>query len=452
LISKNLRRALCVKYRNVLKKARSVAFCHPGEPRLFGCVSYSVGVAGPSGILTVSQVTADQQFKRPFPQFWYLIDMHQFKSVKIWVSALFLAGLATSTMLAAQQHSAIALVPAADWQQTGSQSFDVSAVSRWGGDPAVEREYGVKSVELRTYVLPVHGRNVQVVREITPDLSSAFGLLTYYRTPQMSPVPGEQLAVAGPAEVLAARGHAFLRMPTQGGSGGDHTSPVISTSELEALVRLAGGAPPSREAVATLPTYLPSNGLVPGSEKYLLGPEAAKAVLPELRSDLIGFEQGAELEVGTYNNNGRGSPSETAAKVAAISFPTPQIARERYARMEKDLALNQSQGSGSVYGKRAGSYVFLTWGASQAAAEQLLGSLRVTQQVTLNERYLGTKPVVLQMLELILANLLLVVTLVGLALLGGLLIALSKKAAHKWFPNSEWGDPDSHRLTTLNLR
>ena len=89
---------------------------------------------------------------------------------------------------------------------------------------------------------------------------------------------------------------------------------------------------------------------------------------------------------------------------------------------------------------------------SEAAATRLLDQFNVSEQVVRNERYPRNKPVALQMLELILANLLLVFLLVSLALLGGILIALSKRVARKWLPDWEWGSPDGERLTTLNLR
>ena len=45
------------------------------------------------------------------------------------------------------------LMPAADWRQVDSQPLPASDVSKYGGDPAVEQEYGVKALELRTYQL-----------------------------------------------------------------------------------------------------------------------------------------------------------------------------------------------------------------------------------------------------------------------------------------------------------
>ena len=56
------------------------------------------------------------------------------------------------------------------------------------------------------------------------------------------------------------------------------------------------------------------------------------------------------------------------------------------------------------------------------------------------------------MVELVIANFFLAFILAGFAVLGGILIALSRRAAGKWLPHSEWGNPDGETLITLKLR
>src|SRR5207249_7669175 len=356
----------------------------------------------------------------------------------------------------AQNSTVIPLVPVANWRLVGSQNLDVSAVSRWGGDPAIEREYGVKSIQYRTYQLAdkVAGavEVAGVVLEEASDPSAAYGLLTYYQTERMSPAKGVELTVTSPEGALMARGSVFIRFGRVAGVR-------LSDDALRAILILVGGTRPSASAMAALPPPLPVSGLVPGSMKYLLGPEAARHVLPSFSTDLIGFEQGAEVEVAHYQvgsitaNPTAGSKAKPFLTLVAITYPTPQIARERFGIMGKTLELNRGRGPQSLYGKRGGSFVFLAMNAnSEAAATRLLDQFNVSEQVVRNERYPRNKPVALQMLELILANLLLVFLLVSLALLGGILIALSKRVARKWLPDWEWGSPDGERLTTLNLR
>ncbi len=356
----------------------------------------------------------------------------------------------------AQNSTVIPLVPAANWRLVGSQNLDVSAVSRWGGDPAIEREYGVKSIQYRTYQLEDKLASavevVGVALEEASDPSAAYGLLTYYQTERMSPAKGVELTVTSPEGALMARGAVFIRFDRVAGVR-------LSDDALRAILILVGGARPSASAMAALPPPLPVPGLVAGSMKYLLGPEAVRHVLPSFNTDLIGFEQGAEVEVADYQvgsiaaNPTASSKAKPFVTLVAITYPTPQIARERFGMMGKTLELNRGRGPQSVYGKRGGSFVFLAMNAnSEAAATRLLDQFNVSEQVVRNERYPGNKPVALQMLELILVNLLLVFILVTIALLGGILIALSKRAARKWLPDWEWGSPEGERLTTLNLR
>ncbi len=356
----------------------------------------------------------------------------------------------------ARNSTVIPLVPAANWRLVGSQNLDVSAVSRWGGDPAIEREYGVKSVQYRTYQLADKLASavevVGVALEEASDPSAAYGLLTYYQTERMSPAKGVELTVTSPEGALMARGAVFIRFDRVAGVR-------LSDDALRAILILVGGARPSASAMAALPPPLPVPGLVAGSMKYLLGPEAARHVLPSFNTDLIGFEQGAEVEVADYQvgsiaaNPTASSKAKPFVTLVAITYPTPQIARERFGIMGKTLELNRGRGPQSLYGKRGGSFVFLAMNAtSEAAATRLLDQFNVSEQVVRNERYPGNKPVALQMLELILVNLLLVFILVSIALLGGILIALSKRAARKWLPDWEWGSPEGERLTTLNLR
>ena len=356
----------------------------------------------------------------------------------------------------AQNSSVVPLIPAANWHLASSQDVDVNEVSRWGGDGAIEREYGVQSAQYRTYrledklagALQVAG----VVIEQAADTSAAYGLLTYYRAEDMAPEKGMDLTVSGAQGALAVRGKVFLRFFRLAGSH-------LSADQFRALLILVAGTRPSADGMAGLPAPLPTAGLVSGSEKYLLGLEAARRVLPSFDSDLIGFAEGAEVEVGQYAiGSGKSNPAGatqggTRATVLAITYPTPQIARERFKLMEKMLGINQERGNESVYGKRSSSFVFLALNSgSKSAATKVLDEFAVSEQVSWDQRYPGRKSVVLQMLELILANLLLLFLLASFAIFGGISIVLSKRLARKWLPDWEWGSEEGKSLITLNLR
>jgi hypothetical protein len=330
------------------------------------------------------------------------------------------------------------LVPAANWRQADSHALPLSAVSQYGGDPAVEREYGVKALELRTYQL---GKTpTQVVVETAPDVTSAYGLLTFYQTPAMAPEMGVQLAVGDSHEVLMARGNKFIRFLRA------KDSPP-SASDYQALLVFVGGSAPSTNALKQLPRPMPAKGLLPGSEKYLLGLEAARRVLPSFRTDLIGFEQSAEVQLAEYQT-GKGTST-----LLSISYPTPQIARIRFGALTNFLGLNQDRGEDSAFGRRHGSYVFLALHAGNSeTASALLDQFQVTEGVSWDQRYVSERTFTLQLVHMILAIFLLTAILIGACILAGVIFFLSRRFAAKFFPESQWGRTDEDQLIRLNLK
>jgi len=337
----------------------------------------------------------------------------------------------------AQKLTVIPLVPAANWRQVDSQNLGVDAIRKYGGDPVIEREYGVKILEHRTYQL---GRSsVEVTVEPASDASAAYGLLTYYQTESMVPEKGIQLAVTGSDGSMMVRGRNFIRFLRA-------KDFQVSENDFRALLIFVGGTRPSREALANLPPPLPPQGLVRGSEKYVLGPEAARRVLPSFRTDLLGFDQGAEVHVGDYLSD------KARPTVIAISYPTPQIARVRFNAMTGFLGINQEGGPGSLYGTRRGSFVFLVLNADgPATATKLMDQFKVAQRVSWNERYRSERSFTLELIGLLLANFLLILILAGICILGGVLVFLSKRVAARLFPEWQWGRPDGETLIRLNL-
>lgn len=345
-----------------------------------------------------------------------------------------------SSCALAQKPSVIPLIPAANWRLVSSQKVELDAVRKWAGDPVIEREYGVSSITERVYQL--EKVDAQAVLEETSDPSGAYGLLTFYQTETMKPEKSLQLTVSGPQGALMARGTVFIRVRRPA----DYP---LSESDFQALLILIGGTRSAREAVGVLPPPLPPRGLVPGSEKYLMGMEAARRVLPSFRTDFIGFTEGAEVQLASYLTSSTGN---ARTSLIVINYPTPQIARLRFAAMEKFLKVNQDRGADSLYGRRQGSFVLMVLNSgSQAAATRLLDEFKVSQNVSWDQRYPGDKPITLQVVELILSNLLLVLILVSFAVLGGVLVFVAKRLTARWFPQSPWATPEDGEIIKLNL-
>jgi hypothetical protein len=192
---------------------------------------------------------------------------------------------------------------------------------------------------------------------------------------------------------------------------------------------------------------MPAKGLVPGSEKYVLGLEADKRVLRSFRTDLIGFEQGAEVQLGQYQT-GKGTPI-----LVSISYPTPQIARVRFGALTSFLGLNRDQGENSAYGRRHGSYVFLVLNAGNAGiASALMDQFEVTENVSWDQKYTSERTFTMQLVHMILAIFLLTAILIGSCMVAGVLFFLSRRLAAKFFPDSQWGHTDEDQLIRLNLK
>jgi hypothetical protein len=356
----------------------------------------------------------------------------------VWQIALLVCLLALPRALRSQKHTVIPLVPAANWHLMSTQPLDLEAVRQWGGDPVIEREYGVKTIVERKYHLGE--QTAEVLFEEAADPTAAYGLLTFYQTDSMLPIKEVDLALEGPEGALMARGRFFVRAARPTGSR-------ISDNAFRALLIFIGGTRPARQDAARLPPPLPAQGLIRGSEKYLLGVEAARRVLPDFRTELIGFTQGAEAHVGSYQI-GSARP-----KVVAITYPTPQIARARFGAMESLLGINQERGQDSVYGRRSSSYVFLVLDAGSAsAASKLMDEFQVSSSVSWNEKAPDQHSFTLQVIQLVLANLLLSFMIAGFAVGGGIIIFLSRRAATKLFPQWTWADTEHETIIRLNLR
>src|SRR5437016_3539773 len=261
------------------------------------------------------------------------------KRLGFWLALIALASLAR-----AEKPSAISLISPSDWRVASSSKAELDVVREYGGDPAVDREYGVKSTEIRTF--QSGSRSVNVLVEHSSDVSGAYGLVTFYRNESMTPVAGVPLAFIGNDEALLARGRFFFRIPRPAAA-------KISENETKTLVLLLANSHAPAEAEGSLPDALPQDGLIPGTEKYLLGEEAARRALPSFRIDLLGFSQGAEVHVADY------SVGKGRATLLVIEYPTPQMSMVRFNEMERLLALNQADGPQSTYGRRLGSYVIL---------------------------------------------------------------------------------------------
>jgi uncharacterized protein DUF6599 len=360
------------------------------------------------------------------------------------IRSLPIAGLsiAASLLAAAPAHAAknaVVELVSPGWRAGKMQRLPVDDVRRWGGDPAIEREYGVRFLEVQVFTQA--DETAEVVAERATDATSAYGLFTYYRSADMTPEAGMHYAVSGPEGALLFRSQIFIRavLPPP-------PAVKVPPTSVRSLLAALGADSPLTEDMTALPTPLPSANLVAGSEKYLIGEEAARRILPAIPPDLFGFNLGAEVQTGEYAEG----PSHS--RVVVITYPTPQIAHSAYDRMQKRLDLNQAGSAAEMFGKQEGSFVVLVLNAeSSAAAAHWMDLFQRRVVVSWDKPYQGDKPPLYQMLNFIVLNIIFVFYLCGWSVLGGVILFLSKQAARKWFPQTAYGQPDDARIITLKL-
>ena len=292
---------------------------------------------------------------------------------------MFAQGLLPSSVGTWSSPSAPTQVPAAQIEQLDN------------GQANILREYGVTSGERREYVNGNDKASVTLYRMIDP--SAAFGAFTFFRDPDMAlpgPVTAASYAAGKRGRELLVVGN--LLMDITSGKR-EMTSP-----ELNALAQSIS-AQADRRPYPPIATFLPKDGLIPGSERYLLGPQALAQVFPPAaanQSDWAGFASSAEAMLGRYRlaaklsdkPTSKGRPSEGV--LLLILYPTQQLAADRYNALSKSFALNPEPGQGgdkpAVYGTRSSALIALLAGAdSRETAVGLLTQIHYSSDVTWNE-------------------------------------------------------------------
>lgn len=120
------------------------------------------------------------------------------------------------------------------------------------------------------------------------------------------------------------------------------------------------------------PNYLPATGLIPATERYVLGPTGLERFEPGVPPSVAAFSMGAEVQIAQYDTRaGR-------MQLAVFSYPTPQIARQRldaFAQLPSAMA------------KRAGPLVAVLLAPKDPdEAEKLLAQVKYTAIVTESQR------------------------------------------------------------------
>jgi hypothetical protein len=208
----------------------------------------------------------------------------------------------------------------------------------------------------------------------------------------------------------------------------------------------AGGQPPKDDLEAAyldlprfensplpvLATDLPRDGLLPGSERYVLGPVSLERFQPQIPPSVAAFHLGTEAQLGVYNT------PKGPMTLAIYNYPTPAIAMER---------CNDFQKVPGAIAKRAGPLVaVIVQPPDPDAAERLLARVGYNVNLMWNEQIGG--PTVKDSAKMILTIMALAGIVLALCLIAGIGFGAFRVVLRKL----GWKGPESDAVITLNLQ
>jgi hypothetical protein len=287
--------------------------------------------------------------------------------------------------------AAQALLPSSvgTWSASGAPTqVAPQQIEQLASDRAnILREYGVSSGERRDYASGKDKITVTVYRMVDP--SAAFGVFTFFRDPDMAlsaPIMAASYAAGKRGHELLVVGN--LMIDANAGKA------QMAAADLNALAKSVS-AQVDRRPYPPIATFLPHEGLIPGSERYVLGPLALAQVFPSApanQTDWAGFGSSAEAVVGRYRLSDKPSGGRQPAEglLLLIVYPTQQLAADRYNELGKSFALNVDPGLAkdkpAVFGTRSAALIALLSGVeSREKAAALLNQIHYTSEVTWNE-------------------------------------------------------------------
>jgi hypothetical protein len=278
-------------------------------------------------------------------------------------------------------------------------------------DLPVWQEYGLEAAEQAQYPgLKVTGYRLK-------DPTSALAVYQWLKPAGGRPTALEKTGVEWADRVFLLKGNYVLDF-----EGQRPTQQQVDILHVQ-LPRL------DQSALPTLPSYLPRGAVIPGSERYILGPVALEKFYPGMPPSIAAFSLGAEAQVASY------ATPEGKLQLGIFAYPTPHIARDR--------ALEYQKLPGAVV-KRTGPLVaILLQPANPDEAEKLLAKVNYQVSITLNEKPTGIAG---NPGDLLISIFMLTGILLGFTILGGVAYAVVLRSWRRWT-----GRPEVEPMVTLRI-
>jgi hypothetical protein len=350
--------------------------------------------------------------------------------------ALLANSLVIAFFLLAPSLRAETVLPAHFGKWTASNAVQSPAMPTNAQD--IFAESGLEGAEARAYSNGNAAITVTTYR--LHDSSGAYEAYTFFQEPKNScPQSSALTPCATPVDAssdkkrVALVGNILIFIDNPG---------ALTSVDLDALSKQinpkADKTPPP-----PIPNYLPTRDLIPGTEKYALGPAAFRAALSTLNrpeyqalSDNAGFSSGAEAMFAQYQKQG------DTAVVLLIDYPTPQLAGLHWKHLEQALPPSSKSDRTSI--ERKGTLLAIVLAPSSAAyAARIRDAVNYETQVTWNEssQTITDPPITTVLAKIIIATgvFMLVAIVFGVAF-GGVRVLLKSLFPGKIFDRPEQMD------------
>jgi hypothetical protein len=294
------------------------------------------------------------------------------------------------------------------YQRTGTSQPVISDRQVWD-------EYGLRDYETGAYANG--GAKMSVTVYQLQDSTGALAAFDWQRPANAKPSNAARYAAETADGLLFVHGNYLL-------SFAGYRPPAAELSALGDSLRNVDGTP-----FPTLPGFLPSQDLVPNSERYVVGPASLQKFVPGIPPSVAAFHLDSEAQVGVFH-----TPKGNVT-LAIFNYPSPNIARQR---------VIDFQNLPGVVAKRTGPLVAaVTAPADPDEAEKVLARVQYRAEITQQEHIPTRKDNIgnLVINAFILVGILLVCCIVGGLGVGG--IRLLRRRGKE--------NPDADAMITLHL-
>jgi hypothetical protein len=224
-------------------------------------------------------------------------------------------------------------------------------------DRELDNEYGIQANESADYTAP-DKKHFSATAWRFQNSTGAMAMFEVRRPPKATPSKMAKLAVTTLDGVIFTYGNYLLQLT--GSLPGE-----VELNQLYDQLPLL-----EQSALPLLIDAMPADGLIPNSERYILGPVSLQRFVSPIPPSVAAFHFDAEAQSAQYQT------PKGKLTLAVFNYPSVGIAKERYEEFAKI--------PGAVV-KRAGPMIAVTVQPPDPdAAERVLAQVRYASNVTLN--------------------------------------------------------------------